>query len=350
MFLFELGTALLVSLAIEAKRDAWLAILFGMIGGFLLFFVYYGLYQYYPDSLPTEYTQKILGKVFGRIISFFFLAHFIYMAARDLRDFGEMLVTAFYTETPLFIVNTLLILVVIYTVRKGIEVLARTGEVLFLIVYLLAITGFILIIISGMVNLNNLKPVLEEGILLVIKIAFTQTVYFPFAEAIVFAMILPYVNQPKKAKAAGLFALGLSGINLAIIMALNVSVLGVDLVSSSPFPLLNTNQTIQVAEFLERLDVYFMIGTIICGFFKISLYCYAAIIGIADLFNIKESSRLVYPIGIVILFLSITIASNFSEHIREGLQLVTFLVHLPFQVVIPVLLLIVAFFKKRKSR
>ena len=74
MFLFELGTALLVPLAIEAKQDAWLTILFGMIGGFLLFFVYYGLYQYYPDSLPTEYIQKIIGKVLGRLLAFFFLS------------------------------------------------------------------------------------------------------------------------------------------------------------------------------------------------------------------------------------------------------------------------------------
>lgn len=348
--LFEHGTTLLLPLAVEVKQDAWLSVLLGMVGGFVLFWIYYGLYQYYPDNLPTEYVQKIIGKVLGRLLGFFFLLYFMYIASRDLRDFGEMLVTVAYPDTPLFIVNALLMLVMVYTVRKGIEVLARTGELFFIIVYLFAITGFILIVASGLLNLTNLKPVLEEGILSIMKITFTQTLYFPFGEVVVFAMILPYVNQSKKAKAAGLFAIGLSGINIAIITALNISVLGVDLVSRSPFPLLSTIQTIRLAEFLERLDVYFMLSSIICGFFKISVYCYVAVIGIADLFNIKESSRLVYPIGIVVLFLSITIASNVSEHIKEGLYIIPFFVHLPLQVVIPILLLVIAFFKNRKSR
>jgi len=48
MVLFELGSALLVPLAIRAKQDAWLAILFGMLGSFVLFLVYHKLYTYYP--------------------------------------------------------------------------------------------------------------------------------------------------------------------------------------------------------------------------------------------------------------------------------------------------------------
>ncbi|MGV2503214.1 GerAB/ArcD/ProY family transporter, partial [Priestia megaterium] len=69
MVLFEMGSALLVSRAIRAKQDAWLAILRGMIFSFVLFFVYHKLYTYYPDLLPTEYMQKILGKVLGTILA-----------------------------------------------------------------------------------------------------------------------------------------------------------------------------------------------------------------------------------------------------------------------------------------
>lgn len=349
MLLFELGSSLLVPLAIEAKQDAWLAILFGMTGGCFLFLIYYALYRYYPDSLPTTYVQSIVGKPFGRVLAFLYIIYFAYLAARVLRDFGEMLLTFAYQETPLFIVNALLIITVIYTVRKGIEVLARAGEILFLFMYVLAVTGFILVIVSGSVDLNNLKPVLEKGILPVVRVAWSQTIYFPFGEIIVFAMILPYLQHSKKAKITGLCALGLSGINLAIVMIVNITVSGVDLVLSSQFPLLNTIQIIQVAEFLERLDVFFMIALVIGGFFKIGLLIYAIVIGTADLLNIKEPSLLAYPIGVIILFLSITIARSFSEHVQEGLQVVPLLLHLPFQVLLPLLLLIVAFFRNRNQ-
>lgn len=347
MLLFELGSAMLIPLAMEAKQDAWIAILLGMAGGMLLFLIYHQLFKYYPDVLLTSYAQKIIGKFIGRILAFLYILYFAYLAARVLRDFGVMLLTFAYPDLPLFIANALLILVAVYTIRKGIEVAARTGELLCVLMYMLAISGFVLIIASGLIDINNLKPMLENGVFPVMKATFTQTLYVPFGEAIIFSMILPYLNNRKKAKITGLIALGLSGVNLAIVMAVNISVLGVDLASRSQFPLLSTIQSIQIANFLERLDVYFMIAMIISGFFKITLFFYGAVIGTADLFKIKQPSLLVYPIGLVILLISITIASNIAEHIQEGLKIVPIFLHLPFQVLIPLLLLVIAFFKNR---
>ncbi|RFU61138.1 GerAB/ArcD/ProY family transporter [Peribacillus glennii] len=350
MYLFQLGSAILIPLAIEAKQDAWLAILVGMIVGVVPFFIYYSLYQYYPDILPTQYTERIVGKMFGRAISLLYILYLSYLSARVLRDFGEMLLSFAYPETPLFIANALLMFVVMYTVRKGIEVLARTGELLFTLMILLAFSGLLLVVFSGLIDLNNLKPMLEEGLKPVIKVALTQTVFFPFGEVVAFAMIFPYLNHPKKVKVAGLLALGLGGTGLALAMAINISVLGVDLVSRSQFPLLSTIQSIQIASFLERLDVYFMIGSIIGIFLKISVYFYAAVTGTANLFNVKQPSQLAYPIGIIILFLSVTIASNFSEHLEEGLKLVPLILHLPFQIILPLFLLIIAFIKRGKGQ
>ncbi|WP_129709876.1 GerAB/ArcD/ProY family transporter [Priestia megaterium] len=350
MVFFELGSALLVPLAIRAKQEAWLAILLGMLGSFVLFLVYHKLYTYYPDLLPTEYMQKILGKVMGTVLAFVYILYFMYDASRVLRDFGEMLLTFAYPDTPLFIANALLILVIIYATRKGIEVIARSGELLFIFMYVLAVIGFILIVSSGLIDVTNLKPVLEKGMLPPLKVALSETLYFPFTEAIVFTMILPYLNNPKKAKVTMLCATGLSGMNLIITMLINISVLGVDLTARSQFPLLSTVQTIQVADFLERLDVFFMLAMVIGIFFKVCVLFYAAVIGTANLFKIKSPSRLSYPLGLVILFLSITIASNFQEHLHEGLYVAKFVLHIPLFIIIPSLLLLVAFLKNRKKQ
>ncbi|MES9764709.1 GerAB/ArcD/ProY family transporter, partial [Priestia megaterium] len=70
MVLFELGTSLLLPVAMEAKQDAWLAILLGMLSSLVLFVIYHKLYSYYPDLLPTEYMQKILGKAIGSVLAF----------------------------------------------------------------------------------------------------------------------------------------------------------------------------------------------------------------------------------------------------------------------------------------
>lgn len=52
--------------------------------------------------------------------------------------------------------------------------------------------------------------------------------------------------------------------------------------------------------------------------------------------------------GLGILILSITIATNFSEHLNEGLNVVPLYIHLPFQLLFPLFLFIVAVWKKKR--
>lgn len=196
--LFEIGSAFLVGLAMDAKQDAWIAILVGMISSYALIFMYSRLHRYYPDLALTEYIEKIIGKVPGRILAFLYILYFANGAARVLRDFGAMLLTFVYPDTPLFIVNALLMLGIIYTVRQGIEVMARSAELLFFFIYVLAVAGFILIFVSGLIDFTSLRPILEKGIAPVLRVAYSQTLYFPFGEVIVFAMIFPYTKNVKK--------------------------------------------------------------------------------------------------------------------------------------------------------
>ncbi|GAA3326020.1 hypothetical protein GCM10020331_060250 [Ectobacillus funiculus] len=44
MFIFELGSAVVVSFGIGARKDAWFAILLGLCGGVALFFSFTTLY------------------------------------------------------------------------------------------------------------------------------------------------------------------------------------------------------------------------------------------------------------------------------------------------------------------
>ncbi len=349
ILLFETGSAVFFPIAVDAKQDAWLATLIAMAGGFCLFFIHYGLYRYYPDLPPTEYVQRLLGSILGKGLAFCYILYFVYTAADILRVCGELLVTIAYPATPLFIINALFILVIVYTVYKGIEVISRTSEVLFVVMCLLLLSGFLLMMISGIIHLENLKPILEEGLSPVIKAAFTDTLYFPFGQIIVFAMIFPYVKEREKVKRTGLWALGMSGLLLALFAAGNISALGVDLASHAQFPLLASIQSIEVAGFLERLDIYFILFVMIGGFLKISICFYVAVMGASHLFQVKHPSRLAYPMGMVVLLASMATASNYTEYDQQWRVVVAPYIDHSFQVIIPVLLLIIAFFKNRKK-
>jgi spore germination protein KB len=348
-FLFEMGSAILVGLAGQAMQDAWISILLGMAGGLLLFQIYYCLYSYYPDIPFTGYVQLIAGKWFGRVIGFLYIIYYMYLAARILRDFGELLTSTIYTQTPQFVIMSLMMLTIIYAVYKGLEVLARVGELLFFVVYLVAIAGGLLIVFTELVHLENLKPILENGLAPILKTTFAETLNFPFGEMIVFTMILPCLSEPKKARSICMFAMVLSGINITITSIIDITTLGVDLFIRSPFPLLSAIQKIQLLNFLERLDVLFMLYLTVGVFIKIGVFYYAAVAGTADLFKLKDQKKIIFPIGLLIIFVSGAIASNYSEHIKEGIKVVPIYLHWPFQIIIPGILLIIAFIQNRKK-
>jgi spore germination protein KB len=348
--LFEMGSAIVVGIAASAKQDAWISIMLGMAAGVLLFFVYYRLYLFYPDLPLTNYVQKITGKWIGRIIGFLYVIYFIYDASRVLRDFSELLTTTIYTSTPQLVLNSLMILIIMYAIKKGFEVIARVAQLYFGFIYLVAITGFLLILMSGILHFENLRPVLENGWKPVLKNFVGQTLVFPFGEMVVFTMLLPYLNEPKKAKLVCIGGIVLSGVNIAITIVFNIAALGVDLFIRAPFPLLSTISKIEVADFIERLDVFFMLYVVIGIFFKITILYFAAVIGVVDIFNLKNKSNIVFPIGLIVLFSSIAIATNFTEHIKEGFVFVSIYLAWPLQIIMPVLLMILAIFQNRKKR
>ncbi|MEH6908147.1 GerAB/ArcD/ProY family transporter [Neobacillus drentensis] len=348
--LFEMGSAILFGLGAEAKQDAWIAVLLGLILGLVLFLVYHRLFLFYPEISFTMYVQKITGNRIGSVIGFLYIIYFIYQASRILRDFGELLVTTIYTNTPLFIINCLMILTIIYAIHKGFEVIARVGELFFIIIYFVAIIGSFLIVLSGLIHLSNLRPILENGWKPLLDIVGRQTIYFPFGEMVVFTMLLPYLDDQKKARKICMGGIILSGINIIITVVVNIAVLGVELMVRTPFPLLSTVGRIQIADFIERLDALFMLYLVIGGFFKITLYFYAAVSGTAELFQLKSNQKLSLPIGVIILFTSITVASNYSEHIKEGAEIIPLYIHLPFQIIIPVMLLFIAYIRNKLIR
>ncbi|MED4226666.1 GerAB/ArcD/ProY family transporter [Neobacillus cucumis] len=72
-------------------------------------------------------------------------------------------------------------------------------------------------------------------------------------------------------------------------------------------------------EFLQRLDAIVVFTFLITMFFKTSIYFYCSLIGIVDLFKLKNHQQIVLPIGVINIFLSMVMASNFSEQTEEGI-------------------------------
>lgn len=347
--LFEMGTSLVLPFAVSLQNDAWIPMFIGCLGGIVLFLIHYRLFLYYPKELPTTYFMKIIGKYPGKLLGFIYILYFTYLSAMVLRGFGELLISFTYSKTPMVIINLMMIILAIYAIRHGIEVIARAGELYLIFIFFIGIIGFVMVIFSGLIDLNNLKPVLNHSWREIFREVGKQTLYVPYGELIAITYLLPYLNEVKRVPwlAGGTILLG--GIILTATTIINIAVLTAGYFTTSNFPLLATIQLINIADFLERLDVFFLIAVFVGALFKITIFFYAAVIASTEWIRSKDHRILVYPFGIIIFTFSLLIANSYQEHITEGLNVVPKVLHIPLQVIIPLLLFSVAVWRNRKK-
>ena len=344
--LFELGTALVVPVGLESGHAVWLSILMALPGGLLLYLVFVYLYQQFPDLIISGYTRKILGPWIGWPLSLLFLPVLLYNGSRNLREAGDLLISASYDKTPIFIINSIMIIAVMYILIKGIEVFSRTAEIFFWIIIVMGLICNFIVIAAGLVEYSDLFPLHAADLWQALKSAYPNIWIFPFGELMCFTTILPHFNKSRKIKKSGIAAITLSAFLLSFTHAVEMGVLGEKLYSRTTFPMFTTISLVNVANFIQRLDAFVMLTLIIGVFFKMTVYCYAAVAIAADLFKVRNPRKLVIPAGVVMLYSSFISAENYPVHMNDGKVFLENILPV-FCAVIPILLLLIHSLRRR---
>ncbi|WP_110114597.1 endospore germination permease [Bacillus sp. CGMCC 1.16541] len=346
---FEIGSAVVVDIGSEAKQDAWLAVLGGSILGLLLLIVYcHMLFKTKHKHLYDTFTT-LLGRKIGIILAFLYVLYFLYVAARVLRDFGELVNTVIFPNTPIEVISILFLLVVMYYLVLGLEVTSRSVGIFmpYFILFLFLIILFLFV--NQSMETDRLRPVLAEGMSPVLKAIFPSVLTFPFGEVIVFTTFVAAMNERKETMKVCVVAMLFSGIMLALFTVIKLSVLGVELADRAAFPLLSAIRTISLANFLERLDALVVFVMMLGIFVKVTIFLYGALKGL-EFISGQSYHLFVIPVTAVAGFQSILIANNYAEHLEEGLKFVPYYFHLPFQIFIPIGLLVGLWLREKISK
>lgn len=346
MVLLPYGTAILFYLVPETKQDAWIAMLFYVLGGIILQLIYTTLYYKYPEDTLVTYMPKIYGKVIGNILSVIYISYFAYIGARNIRDFLEIIRITELRFTPMIYTGILFVIVVMYSVNKGLKSIAGAAQFFFKIVIFVPILLWALLLMMGEVlDFSNLRPVLQDGIFEVIKKGWTL-ITFPYGETILFTMIYKSVLDRKKIRKIAILSIIFEGIILTSSTILFIVTLGIPEASRSFCPLFHVVQRIDIKEFLTRLDIFFVLALIIGGFFKVTLFMYVSVYGTLQLTKIKSGKIVTYTFGIIMLFLAFIMAENYLEHLDIGLDFVVKYIHVPLQIIVPIITLFLYYIKQ----
>ncbi|HWO97707.1 MAG TPA: endospore germination permease [Bacillus sp. (in: firmicutes)] len=310
VFLYTIGSTILLSpsgLASIAKQDGWLAAVLGIGIGIIFILIYSALANLFPDMTFVEYSEKILGKWMGKMVSLLFVLFSFIGAATVLFHMGNFLVTQIMPGTPIQVFNATLTLVVILGLSLGIEVFARTSETF--LPWVVFLLSFLILSVVPQVDIKNIQPILEDGIkpLMKASLSFTSVAALP---CIVFSMIIPHVKKRENVQKVFILSMALGGMVVVMITFLTISVLGTHLTAKSAFPSYILAKKINVGNFLTRIEVIVAILWFITIYYKILLYFYACILGTAQIFRLKSYRPIIVPFGILLFFCSLIVYPN----------------------------------------
>jgi len=335
-------TYLPASTSPPANQDIWISELIGLPIQLLLAIPIYMLYKRFPNQSIIQYSQTIFGKA-GKLIGLLFVWFFIHFTLITLGQFNMFITTAVMPETPVLFFTISMLIFCAYAVSKGIKVLGRLSEIISVLL-MISIISIVIILIKDM-NLKELTPVLEKGLYPVANGGFT--VATRTVEVLGLAMVLPELNNAKKAKSV--FTIGYSLIILFfIIITITVLVVfGADEAKSRTFPFFSVVRLISFSDIIERIDSVHMGIWVLGVFIKVSFYYYLAVLGLSQVFIFKDYKPLIIPVGALIVPLSIVIAPGIVE-LREFTSYKIFPWYsLLFIFILPIILLLIALVRKK---
>ncbi|AVK84985.1 hypothetical protein C3943_16255 [Lysinibacillus sp. B2A1] len=344
--LFSIGTAILIipaTIASAAKQDAWIAAIIGVAISFLLIKLYISLGKRTPDLTFIEANEKILGRIFGKFTAVGFIILTFLSSGELLYFIGIFMKTEVMPETPTMAFALLFSIIIVYAAFLGIEVFARSAEILFPIFILIFI--IFAVCIAPQISFDNVQPILETSkkSFLYSIIRFMSIFSFPL---VVLLMLFPSaVNVQKSAQKGFYIGAIIGGIVLIILITLCILVLGPSNTASRTFPSYALAQRISIGNFLQRIEIIMAGMWIISIYIRTFMYFYASVIGIAQICKIQDHRPLIFPLGLLMIGLSQIVHPNIV-HSNVYNNEIWPIFSAIFTVILPLTLLIVAMFRK----
>lgn len=338
---FMFGDSVLINPAKQVRHDAWITYLIGWGMGFVLVNIFIKIVSFFPSQNLIQILRASFGKTVGSVFGLLYIWFFLHIPAMILRNSGEFMINTSFTETPIIVLIGAFAVVQIYALKKGLDVGGRAAEIL---IYLFLLTFIIhTAFLIPLFKVKNLFPILSCRLSDLFLASYNLAI-LPFGEIVAFLMIFPSLeNQQKDLRRVVYLSVIVIGMLFELQVLRDLLVLGPEIFSQSEFP----------AELSAKLIPHFTVDPLIASalstgsLIKSGIFIYAAISALSELFNVQADNRIfVIPAHLLVIGLSIWVSDSLFEQF-EWIDKVWPVYAFPFEILIPMLILVIAWFKER---
>lgn len=289
-----------VSLFSSTEQDAWLSFLFSILLSLIPIIFTIFIINYEPDKNIIEKNQKLFGKYLGYIINFILCIYIFMLLILTCWNLFSFVKIEFLNNTPQIFIGILFLIAAFYANTKGVETILKSGEII------LYISLFFIVIIFlslfGLINLNNLKPVLSHGFNPVIYESLRLLSYTIIPSFIITIIPKNYVIDNKNLTKVILRSYIISQFLLFLITFIIITVLGPELATIYQFPAYYAVRKINIIGVIENTENFFSILWLYSMYFIITMCLYYIKIYMREIFKIKNKKIENYIFILIILF------------------------------------------------
>ncbi|WP_054024715.1 spore germination protein [Bacillus sp. FJAT-28004] len=285
---FMLGSGILTlpraSTTVVGTPDVWISVIIGgavaIAAGVLMAI----LSRSHASQTVFQYSQKLLGKSFGGVIGLVVVFYFFMTAAYQVRVLAE--VTGFFLleGTPSWAIVMVFMWVSLYLMTSGINPIAR----LFELILPVTIVIYVLVMLMSLriFELDNLRPVLGEGIIPVLRGVKTTALSFLGVEIIL--VLTAFMDNPNKSVKAVVYGTMIPFFIYLLTVIIVIGGLSVQGVITRTWPTLDLVRSFELSGLIfERFESFLLVIWIMQIYSSFTISYYASALGISQISKVK---------------------------------------------------------------
>lgn len=346
MILFLVGSTSIFAPGLEAKKDAWIAVILAMLAIIPMLFIYGRIHSIFPNKDLLDIIEICFGRFAGKLVIVFFISYTIYWASDVLNNYSFFITTTSLNQTPRIILIIFMSILCIWSTKEGIEVLGKFSEL-----FLIPLVSFFLIIIFlsiPNININNIKPILNVDNKSLLEGSFSVFSQ-PFAQVIAFSIVFSSFKNKKSPYKVYFLGLLVSGIYMTILTLVNILILGENLAISNYYPAYASAKRVDIGTLLQRIEVLIDTSFVIGGFIKVSILLICGCKAINKLFKCNDYRFIIIPFSLMVINLAYFQYNSVMNYMEFNSKIWPYY-FFPFQIIGPIIIWIIAEIKNRQSK
>jgi spore germination protein KB len=294
-----------------AGNGAWLSVIISNGFGLILLACIFYLYRKNPNFTLIDYSKKVFGKWVTLCLFIPTLLLLFLVVPYIVIDIGGFFTSTMMRETPAYVFHMLILLVASFTVRAGMEVMARMFVIL--LCYVIIFTAAVLILTFPYYEVGNLLPVFPEGIKPVVYGSY-RTIGFPYGEIVLFSFLLPFLHKEKGRLLTKYMFSALLVYSLLLIISIicTIMVFG-PLAGTFKFSIFQLARLINIREILTRIESFIGIALIVGSYMKTTIMLFILKEVLAKLLKLEDDRMIIFPTAFISLLLTLTMFKGEAE-------------------------------------